>query len=282
MADLPISGLPTITSLDGTELLPFVQGGVTTQGDVQDILNANLPLTASSISVGSGNITPTTPQGASLGTAEKPFKEIYLQSGSISIESDIIGEPSTVLSNVGGNILISAGGMQLVGSGSFNATTGSFQYITGSITHVGINTFSGSLNVSGSVDIKGITTYKGAVIYAQSSSIQYLPRVVPDSSPTSSITLDFSKDTLVHVHCTGFSTFTVNCTNFTTGSIVELYLTNNAGTTQVNMPGSINSNNLIGKNGVGSFWSMSRPSGYFKFTCIDGTAANTFVIGSVN
>jgi hypothetical protein len=281
MADLPISGLPTVTSLDGTELLPFVQGGVTTQGNVQDILNANLPLTSSGLLIG-GNIIPSVSKSFSLGSTAFPFKDIHISSGSLFISSDIPGAPSTIFSNVDGNILISAGGMQLVSSGSFNATTGSFQYITGSVKHVGINTFSGSLNVSGSVDIKGITTYGGAVIYAQSSSIQYLPRVVPDSSPTSSITLDFSKDTLVHVHCTGFSTFTVNCTNFTTGSIVELYLTNNAGTTQVNMPGSINSNNLIGKNGVGSFWSMSRPSGYFKFTCIDGTAANTFVIGSVN
>jgi hypothetical protein len=150
MPNLPISGLPTASLLTGTELLPFVQGGVTSQGTVSDILNANLPLTASSISVGSGNITPTTPQGASLGTPDKPFRELYLQSGSLSLESDIIGEPSTVISNIGGNILISAGGMQLVGSGSFNATTGSFQYQTGSLNYVGEERFTGSFSLSGS------------------------------------------------------------------------------------------------------------------------------------
>ena len=37
MANLPISGLPQATSLDGTEILPFVQGGVTTQATAQDI-----------------------------------------------------------------------------------------------------------------------------------------------------------------------------------------------------------------------------------------------------
>jgi hypothetical protein len=162
MANLPISGLPTASALDGTELLPFVQGGVTTQANVQNILDANLPLTSSGISVGNGNITPTSPQGASLGTAEMPFKEIFLQSGSISIESDIPGEPSTILSNVGGNIQVSAGGMRLSGSGAFIATTGSFQYLSGSLTRVGDDfqigdftqigdqTITGSFNITGS------------------------------------------------------------------------------------------------------------------------------------
>lgn len=271
-----------------------------------------------------GNIVPKTARGATLGTSDRPFSDIFLSSGSINIASDVSGSPNTSLSNVSGNILISAGGIQLQGTGSFNAVTASFGYLSGSFTHkgtqfndgdivttgslsvsgstimIGNNTMTGNTQLTGSVTISGSTiqignntlqgntllsgsiSITGPVIFAQSSSIQYLPRVIPDSSPTSSITLDFSKDTLVHVHCTGFSTFTVNVTNFTTGSIVELYLTNNAGTTQVNMPGSISSNNLIGKNGAGSFWSMTRPSGYFKFTCTDGTAANTFVIGLVN
>ena len=295
-----------------------------------------------------GNIVPKTARGATLGTSDRPFSDIFLSSGSINIASDVSGSPNTSLSNVSGNILISAGGIQLQGTGSFNAVTASFGYLSGSFTHegtqfndggivttgslsvsgstimignntmtgntqltgsvtisgstiqignntlqgntilngsiqiIGNATHTGSMIISGSLNISGSTVHTGPVIFAQSSSIQYLPRIIPDSSPTSSITLDFSKDTLVHVHCTGFSTFTVNVTNFTTGSIVELYLTNNAGTTQVNMPGSISSNNLIGKNGAGSFWSMTRPSGYFKFTCTDGTAANTFVIGLVN
>ncbi|MDB4276934.1 hypothetical protein N9864_00265 [bacterium] len=49
MADSPISGLPAVTSLDGTELLVNVQGGVTKQQTVQDTLNSNLPITSSGI-----------------------------------------------------------------------------------------------------------------------------------------------------------------------------------------------------------------------------------------
>jgi hypothetical protein len=61
MPNLPISGLPAASALDGTELLPFVQGGVTTQATAQDILNANLPVTSSGITL-TGDIVPSTPK----------------------------------------------------------------------------------------------------------------------------------------------------------------------------------------------------------------------------
>jgi hypothetical protein len=150
MANLPISGLPTASALDGTELLPFVQGGVTTQANVQDILDANLPITSSGIVV-SGPIVPSIPSGSSLGTAEFPFGDLYVSSGSINIASDTPGDPNTSLSNEGGNILVSAGGMRLVEPGnSFIAETGSFQYQTGSLNYVGEERFTGSFDISGS------------------------------------------------------------------------------------------------------------------------------------
>jgi len=134
MPNLPISGLPVASSLDGTELLPFVQGGVTTQATAQDILNANLPVTSSGITV-SGDIVPTTPQGATLGSIDKPFAELYLQSGSISIESDTPGDPSALISNVSGNLEVSVGGMLLVESGSsFTSPTGSFEKLSAGLT----------------------------------------------------------------------------------------------------------------------------------------------------
>jgi len=161
MPNLPISGLPTATSLDGTELLPFVQGGVTTQATAQDILDANLPVTSSGITV-SGDIVPTTPQGATLGTIDRPFSDLFLQSGSISIESDTPGDPSAVISNTSGNLEISVGGMLLVEPGnSFIAETGSFQHISGSLTQVGDYTRTGDtiaigdFQTTGSISITG-------------------------------------------------------------------------------------------------------------------------------
>jgi len=74
-----------------------------------------------------GDIFPQTPLGATLGTIDKPFRELYLQSGSISIESDTPGDPSALISNISGNLEVSVGGMLLVESGSsFTAPTGSF------------------------------------------------------------------------------------------------------------------------------------------------------------
>ena len=43
MADLPISGLPTATSLQGDENIVVVQGGVTKQGTIQNIVNYIAP-----------------------------------------------------------------------------------------------------------------------------------------------------------------------------------------------------------------------------------------------
>jgi hypothetical protein len=134
MANLPISGLPTASTLDGTELLPFVQGGVTTQATAQDILDANLSVTSSGITV-SGDIVPTTPQGATLGSIDRPFAELYLQSGSISIESDTPGDPSAIISNKDGNLEISVGGMLLIEpAASFIAPTGSFDKMSADLT----------------------------------------------------------------------------------------------------------------------------------------------------
>jgi len=153
MADLPITQLPSASIATGSNVLPIVQGGVTDQITVTNLGNGifrlNLPLTASGLLIG-GNIIPSVSKSFSLGSSAFPFRDVYISSGSLVIASDDPGAPSTTLSNVDGNILISAGGMQLLGSGSFNATTGSFQYQTGSLNYVGEERFTGSFDLSGS------------------------------------------------------------------------------------------------------------------------------------
>ena len=130
MPNLPISQLSQSTALQGDELLVNVQGGATKKQTVQDILNANLSVTSSGISL-TGDIVPATPQGATLGSVDRPFAELYLQSGSISIESDTPGDPSALISNNNGNLEISVGGMSLIESGSsFTAPTGSFDQLS--------------------------------------------------------------------------------------------------------------------------------------------------------
>jgi hypothetical protein len=66
----------------------------------------------------SGSLIPFTSSTFGVGTEQNPFKDIYLQSGSISIQSDIPGGISATISNADGNVTIEAAGLQLK-SGSF-------------------------------------------------------------------------------------------------------------------------------------------------------------------
>jgi hypothetical protein len=138
MADKKISQLNRLTTPLLGDAFAIVNSGETKHTLIGDIAtpirNYNVPLTASGITV-SGDIVPTTPQGATLGSVDKPFAELYLQSGSISIESDTPGDPSALISNKDGNLEISVGGMLLVESGSsFTSPTGSFQKLSAGLT----------------------------------------------------------------------------------------------------------------------------------------------------
>lgn len=278
----------------------YVSGSVTVSSTV--VNNATMYTTGSNLIIESGSlvlsgstvygdIIPAVSKSFSLGSNEFPFKDIFISSGSLNIASDNPEAPNTILSNVNGNILISAGGMQLVGSASFNATTASFGYISGSMTQVGDyiqignsvvvgnKIITGSLNITGSATIQGTTTHVGPVVFAPSSSIHYSPRIVSGSG-TTSLTVDFSKDSVVHCH-TNAGTLSISLVNHTTGSIVEVYVSNNIGGTQQINHGVVSSINAAGANG-NSFYLNSRPLTYLKYFCLDGTAANTFVVGIIN
>jgi hypothetical protein len=114
-----------------------------------------------------GNIVPLSPRGASLGTLELPFRDIFVSSGSINIASDVSGSPNTNISNNQGNLLISAGGLRLLGSASFVAQTGSFNYISGSLKQVGNyirvgdTILNGNQSVTGSLQVSGSTIQIG-------------------------------------------------------------------------------------------------------------------------
>jgi hypothetical protein len=65
-----------------------------------------------------GDLFPKEARGATLGTLERPFRDIFLQSASINIASDIPGGRGASISNADGNVTIQAAGFQLK-SGSF-------------------------------------------------------------------------------------------------------------------------------------------------------------------
>ena len=122
MADKKITELNLHLSVQQSDLLAIVNTSETKKvaiGSITEaVRNSDTPLTASGITV-SGDIVPTTPQGATLGTAEKPFADLFLQSGSITIESDTPGDPSAIISNFNGNVDIKAAGFSVT-SGSIS------------------------------------------------------------------------------------------------------------------------------------------------------------------
>jgi hypothetical protein len=66
----------------------------------------------------SGDIIPTASSSFDLGSLTNPWRAIYVQSGSISIQSDIPGGIPAVISNANGNVTFAGAGFQLK-SGSF-------------------------------------------------------------------------------------------------------------------------------------------------------------------
>ena len=108
----------TLTSLTSQGTL-IVSGNVQLGDQSTDTTTVTGQLTASNgIQVG-GSIVPNSSSSYSLGSSDKPFKEIFVGSGSISIASPTAGVAATTISNNSGNLDISAGGVKLVGTGSF-------------------------------------------------------------------------------------------------------------------------------------------------------------------
>jgi hypothetical protein len=116
MADKIISQLNLHSNVTLSDELAIVNSNETKRSVVgsigEAIRNMETPLTASSI-VSSGDIIPSAAQVASLGSAERPFASLFVQSGSIQIESDTSGDPSAYISNFNGNVDIQAAGFSL-------------------------------------------------------------------------------------------------------------------------------------------------------------------------
>ena len=142
MPNLPISQLPQSTALQGDELLVNVQGGVTKKQTVQDILNANLPVTSSGITVQSGNfdITGTT---STVGTTN------LSGTNTISGSNTIVGETS-----IGS---INSGEINLYGSIEYNAGYTHFR-APNLVNFESTPIFEVGLEATGSVDIAGSFT----------------------------------------------------------------------------------------------------------------------------
>lgn len=128
------ANLPAGTVSSSTQVKANLPGGIVSSST--QVVNYNLfALTASSntfytnqiisgtlfVSGGTefgGDLVPIVAKGATLGTVDRPFRDIFLQSASINIASEIPGGPGAQISNTDGNVSIKAAGFQLK-TGSF-------------------------------------------------------------------------------------------------------------------------------------------------------------------
>jgi hypothetical protein len=109
-----ISGSSTIrgtTIMSGSLLI----SGSTTQAGNNTLVGITT-LTGSILI--NGNIVPELSSSFDLGSETNPWRSLYVQSGSISIQSDIPGGPPAVISNANGDVTIAGAGFQIK-SGSF-------------------------------------------------------------------------------------------------------------------------------------------------------------------
>jgi len=112
------SGSGNFTLLNNNAL--YLTGSFNVSGSTIQIGNNTLVGTTTltgSIFI-NGNIIPQVSSSFDLGSVTNPWRSIYVQSGSISIQSDIPGGPPAVISNTNSNVSIVAAGLQLK-SGSF-------------------------------------------------------------------------------------------------------------------------------------------------------------------
>ncbi len=158
MPNLPISSLSSSSALDGTELLVNVQGGVTKKQSVQQILNANLPLTASSIQI-SGSISEVDYIDFNTGSAVvgKPGRLRW---------NDTDGTLDLTLKN--GNVTLQVGQESIINA--YNNTTSSLLeseykavYVSGSVSNFPAVNLADNLTRHASENTIGIVTENIAV-----------------------------------------------------------------------------------------------------------------------
>jgi len=146
-----ISELTAITSMAGTEQLPVVQGGSTKRATAREIANTATVLQAFT----SGAHTPTTDDGAAIGSLGFRWSDLFLASGAVINwgGGDLTATHSTGLLTFNGGLAMTT----LAASGS--ATVGSTLGVTGMATLTG-GLIGGvqSLSGAGAVNITTLVT----------------------------------------------------------------------------------------------------------------------------
>jgi hypothetical protein len=98
----------------------------------------------------------------------------------------------------------------------------------------------------------------------------YVPRILTGAQ--TAITIDYANDSIIRA--TFSATLTISHSNYTSGKVVDLWLTNTAGNGQTINFGTLANNSTTGATSLSV---AAGRSAFLKFFSINGDQANTFV-----
>lgn len=172
--------------------------------------------------------------GGALSTANS--NTVYLQGGLNSANANIIS-------------------LQTYSNAAFSKANAALSNTSGAI-------FGGNLTISGTLTVKDN-------VYIQKGFV-FTPNVV--SNPSTSLTIDFIRDSLVVQNNAGG--LTVTLANFVPGKEVILWFTNTSGTNQTVTHGVLANNSTVNAT---TFTIPGTSTAYLRYFSIDSSLSNTFV-----
>jgi len=301
--------LTSLFSLTSNYALPYNLG----TGSVSFSGNVIYATSNNALILGS-NITPAT-SSFSIGTIGQPFNDLYLAANSLSLASNVPGSSGIKMSNDGNSFTVQNGGLRsqiiytcglLLSGNNIGAdplfsnlpmtigTNGlpALQILVPTTSTSTISTtnviYASSANITGGINTVSLTA-NTALIGKDFSNFTVASTV----TNTTAISADFSKDNLIHLHA--FKNGTINSVssplkitpiNFSAGSTIDILIYNplpSNGVVYMDW-GGVNAAFPNYQNGSGAPYIVALSSinttqtYHFKYICIDGTQANTFII----
>ena len=277
-------------------------GRISSLGTGNIAFSGNEIYTTNNSAVLFGNsIVPAT-SAFSIGTIGQPFNDLYLAANSFSLASNVAGASGIKMSNDGNSFTIQNGGLrsQIIYTGGLllsGNNIGADPLFSPKPMTIGTDglpavTFLCPISAINNTNIAQLTAtniYSTGTLYANKSFSNF--NVVSTVTNTTAVDIDFSKDTLVHLHAYKNGTINsvsnpliLNPKNFTAGSMVEVLIFNplpSNGVVYVNW-GGVNSTfpNYLNTSGAPYILALSSVSPtqtyHFKYICTDGTSTNTF------
>ena len=242
------------------------------------------------------NLVPTSVSTFSIGSSANPFRTLFISASTLQMAAPLGGNSLAIL-NDGSNFQISNGGLRstviytggLLLSGNNIGADPLFSNLPMNIGTNGLPAvnFLAPLSAQADTYLNNLSANK-ALIGKDFSNFTVVSLV----TNTTAISADFSKDTLIHLHA--FKNGTVNSVssplkitpiNFTAGSTIDILIFNplpSNGVVYLDW-GGVNASFSNYQNGSGAPYivalsSISTTQTYrFKYICIDGTLANTFI-----